>query len=133
MWRPTDEYLKPFRREVEYFRDCREPGKPIYHSLLHLAKKLPGFTGLINSTPVESWTEEKRLRRWAVLKAAAGRSLDEAVSGPGRKNKRRAGVTTKKPTRTVTTKTYTRFNPNPKKYSDNAARQRAYRARRARG
>ncbi len=37
------------------------------------------------------------------------------------------------PAECVTAKTYTRFNPNPKKYSDNAARQKAYRARKARG
>jgi hypothetical protein len=96
---------------------------------MRLAKDFPGFTGYLNSTPIESWPEEKRLRRWSALKAAARRKLADWEHG-----KKRARVTTKarkKETRSVTTKTYTRFNPHPKKYASNAERQAAYRKRAA--
>jgi hypothetical protein len=112
------------RKQVAFYTDCTEPGKPVYHDLWRLASTYPGFTGYLNSTPIESWPEAKRLRRWASLKAAARRKLTEFEGRP---------VTTKKPakaTRPVTTKqAYKRFQPHPKKYSSNAARQKAYRAR----
>jgi hypothetical protein len=124
-WQPSDEYLRPFFREVKYFEDCTEAGKPTYHSNLRLASRLPGFTGLTNSTPVGSWTEQQKIRRWNLLKGRANAALQRAISGPDQTKR----VTTKR-NRTVTTKkTYERFQPHPKKYSSNAARQKAYRRR----
>jgi hypothetical protein len=117
--------ITALRRQVAFYTDCTEPGKPVYHDLWRLASTYPGFTGYLNSTPIESWPEAKRLRRWASLKVAARRKLAQFEG--------KRSVTTKKPakrTRPVTTKeTYKRFQPHPKKYSSNAARQKAYRAR----
>jgi hypothetical protein len=117
--------LNWLRSQVSYYTDApRESGKPLYHDLMRLARSYPGFTGYLNSTPIESWTEEKRLRRWCALKASARRRL--AVFEHGSR------VTTKRKDRRpprVTTKTYTRFNPHPKKYASNADRQAAYRRR----
>jgi hypothetical protein len=116
------------RRNVARLTDCTEPGKPVYHDLMRLASGYPSMTGYLNSTPIPSWTEEKRLRRWAALKASARKKLAEFE----RKYFRSEGVTTKPSRRSrarVTTKAYARFQPHPKKYKTNAERQAAYRKR----
>lgn len=133
-WQPTEVYLRPFRNAVKYFEDCLEPGKPIYHSLLKLASKLPGFTGLVNSTPVESWTEEQRIKKWRSLQKRAESELLRAVTGMTKAERKKAARVTTKARAAgsgcVTTKAaYTHYQPHPRKYRSNAERQRAYRER----
>jgi hypothetical protein len=119
--------LRPFHAEVEIYTDCTDPSKPIYHDLHRLARAWPNYTGYLDSTPIESWTEKKRLWYWAVLKAKARGKLYEAENGE------KASVTTKakKSKKAVTTKDYIRFQPHLQKYESNAAKQKAYRARHA--
>ncbi len=93
-----EKMLITLRSNVRVYTDCQEPGKPAYHSLSRLAVGYPGYTGYVNSKPIESWTEEKRLRRWADLKRRARRELEEFENGGPRpasrkKQKQRRGAT----------------------------------------
>src|SRR6266851_4909901 len=123
--------LARLRSNVQKFTDCTEPGKPIYHDWkTHLARSHSTYTGYSNATPIGSWDEKKRLWYWSILKAKARRALEKfenggtmAVTTKKGRARNAARVTTKK------TRTYTRFNPHPKKYATDAARQKAYRAR----
>jgi hypothetical protein len=90
-WR--EQWLVTLRANVKYYTDCTEPGKPVYHSLSRLAMGMPGYTGYVNSTPIESWTEERRIQRWNGLKAAARKKLNDVEqggqSGGGKKLRKR--------------------------------------------
>jgi hypothetical protein len=132
-WKPTAEFLRPFLREVEFFTDCTEPGKPVYRSLEKLAGRHATYTGYANATPIPSWDEARRVGYWKRLQWQARRALIHAQTGEWPPGKKRS-VTTKRGKRKVAgvaTKTYERFQPNPKKFSSNAERQKAYRARTA--
>ena len=91
-----EDMLITLRADVKFYTDCTEPNKPPYHSLLRLAMGMPGFTGYVNSTAVESWDEPKRMRRWSMLKAWARKRLDEFENGKqrnaGRKTRRQYGA-----------------------------------------
>lgn len=87
-----EETLRILRQRVEFYTDCTEPGKPIYHSLARLAQGFSGYTGYLDSTPLESWTETQRNRRWYALKASAKRQLwdcEHGKTGKARRNARR--------------------------------------------
>ena len=123
-WRPTEEYLCSFRREVEIYTDCVDPTKPIWHDDRRLVRTMQGYTGYVNCTTVETWTDEQKLKRWRFLKTHARRRLEKAIEGPSVTTKRKSKAKAR-----VTTKTYERVNPHPKKYATNAERQAAYRRR----
>jgi len=122
-WTPTEEYLRPLRDAVKAFEDCKEPGKPPWYSDERLAISWPGYTGYAAHTPIPAWPAKKKLWYWRTLQAQARLKLERAIHGP---------VTTKRKRvqrESVTTKGYTRHQPNPKTYSSNAERQAAYRDR----
>ena len=88
-----EEHLANLRYKVEYLRDCTEAGKPPWHDDMRLARDYPGFTGYINSTPVESWTPEKKLKRWRLMQERARDKLREALAqGDGFEHMAEAGL-----------------------------------------
>jgi hypothetical protein len=97
----------------EYFKPVEQRTQPPE------ARTRVRFTGISNSTPILTWSYEEKLRFWR-----------QAQKREQREN--RPTATTKREGKTssrVTTKTYIRFNPNPKKHASNAERQAAYRKR----
>ena len=81
-WRPTEEYLCSFRREVEIYTDCVDPTKPIWHDDRRLVRTMQGYTGYVNCSTVETWTDEQKLKRWRYFKTHARRRLEKAIEGP---------------------------------------------------
>jgi len=85
MWTPTAEYLQPFRDAVSRLQDCNAPGKPVYHSDSELSSYWRTYTGYPNSTPIPTWSEEKKVRYWRHLQRVARAKLEKAIHGPGSK------------------------------------------------
>lgn len=79
------------------------------------------YTGYPDSTPIPTWSYDEKLAFWRKAQKREQRKIDGPRVTTKRKSKR---------TPRVTTKTYTRFNPHPRKYASNAERQAAYRKRR---
>jgi hypothetical protein len=77
------------------------------------------FTGYDNSTPIPTWGYDEKLRFWR-----QAQKREQLKNSPSVTTKRK-----RKKKECVTTKTYVRFQPHPKKYASNAERQAAYRAR----
>ena len=73
-----EEYLRPWRREVEIYTDCAAPGKPVWHDDRRLVRTMSCYTGYTNSTPVASWTDKQKLTRWRFLKTRARTNLRRA-------------------------------------------------------
>jgi hypothetical protein len=135
-----DEHLRFLRSQANHFDEHRPKWEdwPNDHSDVNRVAALrPGFSGYANSTDAESLSREQAQAIWHRFETRAKNKLAKAEArydengllapSPNRTEKR--SRVTAKQARAVTTKTYTRFQPHPRKHRTNAAKQKAYRDR----